>query len=84
MELIVERIGTVSYMVRDVNCDRHISCILREREARVLAEAERAMALLEDLLDWNDPENDHQALVLPPSLRERAEAIVSAARVGEP
>lgn len=83
MELIIERVGTGSYIVRDEHGDRYVTCILREREARVLAEAERAMELLEDIVAWNDPDNEHRARALPPSLHARAVTIVEAAKVRE-
>lgn len=83
MDLWVEKVDSCSYIVRDEAGNRYVSGVLPEREARVLAEAERAVQLLEDLLVWNDPSNNHRARALPPSLRARAAVIVSAAKVRE-
>jgi hypothetical protein len=49
MELEAVRIGPGEYFVRDAETGEHLTFILEERQARILAEAERAVMVCRDL-----------------------------------
>lgn len=76
MELEAVAVGIGEFVVQDLETGQHLTYILDESQARLLAEAERALALCEELATLDNDAG-------PDTLVGRARHVVRRARVGD-